>query len=372
MPAPGKLGKCSVLVLFFLVSTLFWRIHAAATLEELYVGAEAPGFSLENIKGQARTFEDIKGEKLTMIIFWSTWSRNSEKALKKAQTLFSKYKDKGLAVVAVNVDGLQAGPDEIKAMAGMTENLGLEYPMLLDRGLKVFHDYGIIAIPSTVILDPERTIRYELSGFPIVGSEEMIDFTVAYLEGRKPGKVVQRKGYQPDKKALRFYNMGINALKSKRMAATAELWFNKAIEADSLFVRPHISLGRFYVNRGQVAKAEEQYDAVLEKEPENVVALCELGMLMVNKDNMDEGRTLMQKAMQVDDSYTPCFYYLGYVSGREGRMEEADALFTRAQEINRLDLEISIYKGRLYEETDKPEEAAMAYRQAVELALSHE
>jgi len=374
VPAPVALlqRKRFPLVCICLLCTFFLWVPAAATLQDLYVGAEAPDFSLEDLNGRSWTFEDLKGEKLTMIIFWSTWSRNSKKILASAQKLYADYKDKGLAVVAVNVDSQQIPPAEITAIQAMVEDLGLEYPVLVDHGLTVFNVYGVIALPSTVLLDPGRTIRYELSGYPLVGSEEMIDFTVAQIEGREPQAVTQRKGYQPDKKALRFYNMGKNALHSKRMAATAEMWFKKAAAADSRFMQPHISLGMFYLEQGLLAKASEQFDLVLRKEPENVVALCERGLLLVNDNKLEEGKTLLQKAMQVEENYTPCFYYLGYTSGKEGKIEEALTMFTRALEINRLDMNIFIYKGRMYEEIGKPAKAAKAYRQALELVISRE
>ena len=135
-------------------------------------------------------------------------------------------------------------------------------------------------------------------------------------------------------------------------------------------MQPHISLGRFYVAQDHLSKAKEQFDLVLQKEPENVVALCDLGMLLVGEGKPDEGITLMQKAMQAEEYYTPCFYYLGYTYGKEGKMEDALAMFARALEINRMDMDIFIYKGRMYEETGKPAEAAKAYRQALELILS--
>ena len=82
---PGQychlLGKRFTLILCCFLCSLFLQIPAAATLEGLHVGAEVPDFTLEDIKGQNLAFNDIKGEKLTMIIFWSTWSRKSEKVL---------------------------------------------------------------------------------------------------------------------------------------------------------------------------------------------------------------------------------------------------------------------------------------------------
>lgn len=373
-PVIGRLLKKRFsLVLVCLLCGLFLRVPAAATLQGLYVGAEAPDFALKDLAGRQWTFADAKGEKLTMIIFWSTWSRNSEKALKHAQQLYSTYKGNGLSVVAINADSQQITPAEISSIKSMTAKLGLEFPVLLDQGLTVFHDYGVIALPSTVILDPTRTIRYELSGFPLVGSEEMADFTVAQIEGREPTKAVaKRKGYQPDKKALRFYNMGKNALLSRRMAATAEIWFKKAAEADSRFVQPHISLGRFYLEQGNPAKAKGQFEIVLQQEPDNVVALCEMGLLLVGDGQIEEGRTLMEKALQSENDYTPCLYYLGYTYGKEGKLEQALSMFTRALEINRMDMNIFVYKGRMFEETGRKEEASKAYRQALELVLSHE
>jgi len=373
---PGQISrqplKLLALVLICLLCSLFLQIPAAATLEGLYVGAEAPDFTLEDLKGQSLAFKDIKGEKLTMIIFWSTWSRNSGKVLKSAQKLYSDYKDKGLAVVAVNADGLRISSDQLTEIKATVSDLGLDYPVVLDQGLTVFHNYGIIALPSTVIVDPDRTILYELSGFPVVGSEEMIDFTVAHIEGRKPKAAVQKKGYQPDKKALRFYNMGRNALNSKRMAATAEMWFKKAAEADPKFVQPHISLGKFYVVRNKLDLAKEQFDAALQKEPENVVALCELGILLVGDGKYEDARNLMQKAIKVEEFYTPCFYYLGYTYGIEGEMEEASKMFAHALDINPMDMNIYIYKGQMYEESGKPKESAESYRKALEIILAHE
>jgi len=373
---PGQISrqplKLLALVLICLLCNFFLRIPAAATLEGLYVGAEAPDFTLEDLKGQSLAFKDIKGEKLTMIIFWSTWSRNSEKVLKSAQKLYSDYKDKGLTVVAVNADGLKITPDQVTGIQTKSADLGLEYPILLDQGLTVFHQYGVIALPTTVIVDPDRTILYELSGFPVVGSGEMLDFIVSHIEGREPKAAVQKKGYQPDKKALRFYNMGKNALNSKRMAATAEMWFKKAAEADPKFVQPHISLGRFYVVRNKLDLAKKQFDAALQKEPENVVALCELGMLLVGDGKYEDARNLMQKAIEIEEYYTPCYYYLGYTYSKEGKMEEASNLFARALEINPMDINIHTYKGRMYEESGNPAEAAKEYRNTLEIILAHE
>ena len=95
-------GKRFTLVMVCFISSLFFQVPAGATLEGLYVGAQAPDFSLEDLNGQSLSFADLSGEKLTMVIFWATWSRNSDKVLARAQKLYTDYKEKGLTVIAVN------------------------------------------------------------------------------------------------------------------------------------------------------------------------------------------------------------------------------------------------------------------------------
>jgi len=76
-------GKRFTLIMVCFLSCLIFQVPAGATpnLEGLYVGAQAPDFSLEDFNGQSSSFADLSGEKLTMVIFWTTWSRNSDKAL---------------------------------------------------------------------------------------------------------------------------------------------------------------------------------------------------------------------------------------------------------------------------------------------------
>ena len=82
-------GKRFTLVIVCFLSSLIFQVPAGANLEGLYVGAQAPDFSLEDFNGQSSSFADLSGEKLTMVIFWTTWSRDSDKALAKYQKLYT-------------------------------------------------------------------------------------------------------------------------------------------------------------------------------------------------------------------------------------------------------------------------------------------
>jgi len=360
--------RTTLLATLFTAYGVFLFTPAAATLQQLQVGMEAPDFSLPLVSGEKKSFAALRGDKLTVLLVWSTWDKKSEKALARMQKLYRKYRDKGLAVVAINADGQKISDADQAKIRSIVERLQLTYPVLVDNGLDYFHDIGIIALPSTVIVDRDRIIKYELSGYPLVGAEEMADFVTASLEGTKPA-LAEKKGYQPTKTALRFYNMGKNTLRSGRMAESAEMWFKKAIEADPKFVLPHISLGKFYVQRGDKAQAEAQFKEALAKEPTHVIALCESALLLFEDNRLAEGQSLLESAFKADEAYTPCYYYAGFAYGRQDKLEQALKMFDEAEKINPLDYNLYVYKGRVFEGQKKPQEAAAAYRKALETIL---
>jgi peroxiredoxin/Tfp pilus assembly protein PilF len=341
---------------------------AAATLQTLQTGMEAPDFSLNSLTGSTKTFSEIKGQKLTILVFWSTWSQKSGPALTRLQQLYDKYRDQGLSVIGVNVDDPTMSTETMTEIRKMLDKMKISFPIFIDNGLVAFHDYGVIAIPTTVILDGNRVIKEELSGFPLVGSELMVDTVINTMEGRKEMAATTAKKYKPDKTAVRFYNMGKAAQRSRRTAETSEMWFKKAIETDAGFVLPHLGLGKIYL-QVDPAKAKAEYKEALAKDPDNPIALCELGLILVNEGKTNEGESLFDTALKEEESYVPCYYYSGYSRGISGNLDEAVKLFAEAEKMNPFDYNNFIYQGRTFEGLKDQQRAVEAYKKALKLIL---
>jgi peroxiredoxin/Tfp pilus assembly protein PilF len=367
-PMLFRMKRTVLFTVLMSVSGILSFAPAAATLQTLQTGMEAPDFSLKSATNETKTFTAVKGEKLTVLIFWSTWSTKSENILKRMQQLHEKYKGQGLSIIGVNVDDQQISTGTLAEIRTVSEKLKISFPMLVDHGLVAFHDYGVIALPTTVIMDKDRMIKDELSGYPLVGSETMVDFIISTIEGKKT-PVVGKAGYQPNKNAVRFYNMGKTTLRSKRTADTAEMWFKKAVEADAAFVLPRLSLGKMYLQRGDTALAQAEYKEALARAPEHPIALCELGLILINEGKGKEGAALIESARKVEESYTPCYYYAAYAHGKEGRMEEAMKLFDEAKKINPFDYNNYVYQGKVFEAQKDRKKAFDAYKKALDIIL---
>ncbi len=167
------------LVLFLFAAVILTSAPAVNALESLRTGMKGPDFVLKDMNGRTTEFAGIEGQKLTVLLFWSTWSAYSKQALEQMERLYSKYKSKGLSVVAIDVDAQEITGQTLSQIKSEIDGMKLDIPVSIDYGLVAFHDYGVIAVPSTVILDKNRVIKYELAGFPLIGSDDMADYIEA-------------------------------------------------------------------------------------------------------------------------------------------------------------------------------------------------
>lgn len=360
----------ALVLVFFICCGMMLSPPAHATLLAMQVGMEGAEFSLLNLAGEPKTYSDLKGEKLTVLVFWSTWSGKSAKILARMQALFEKFQGRGLAIIGINADGQNLSDTALSDIRSLQEKLKIGYPLLLDHGLKAFHDYGVVALPTTVIMDRERLIKYELSGYPLVAAQKMEDFIAELLEGGRPTQPVEQGRCQPKKNALRFYNMGKSALKTKGGEDAADMWFKKACEADPDFVLPHLSLGMLYLRSAKALMAQAEFREVLVRQPDNPIALCESGMILVNGGKSGEGGALFEKARKSEESYAPCCYYAGYAYGKAGNLTEAWKMFDEAEKVNSRDYKIFVYKALILEERKDLENAADTYKKALVNILS--
>lgn len=343
---------------------------SSSALHSLEIGMEAPDFTLTDLNdGKSRAFSTLKGEKLTVVLFWATWGNNSKKALEQMQSLHEKYKGMGLAVVGINVDKQEIDEESLTKIREVVAPLKITFPLLVDRRLATFDSYGIIAAPSTLILDKNRVIRHELSGFPLMGADKLVQFVEAAIENKETAVEAVVIGYQPDKKAVRLWNMGISTLKSERTAAKAKGWFERAIAADPAFILPYISLGTLYYKQQNLLEAKKQFELALEKKPDHPVALSSLGRMLLDGGDLPASELMLTKAVQADEAYLLSYYLLGVLKSRQGKEAEALLWFNKAEQLNPRDYKLFVHKGIMYEELKNLPAATASYKKALALVI---
>ncbi len=89
----------------------------------------------ETLDGDPFTFEDITGNKLTMINVWATWCPPCVAELPELQELSEAYAEQGVEVIGVLADSIwevgERDDDAIAAGKKLLENAGVSYRVLI-------------------------------------------------------------------------------------------------------------------------------------------------------------------------------------------------------------------------------------------------
>jgi len=101
-----------------------------------------------------------------LINFWATWCGPCRQEMPLLDQLYTRYERVGFSLLGVNIDD-----DSARAME-MIRELGVSFPVLFDARKEVSQLYNVDAMPVTVLVDREGTVRYVHKGYK-PGYEEM-------------------------------------------------------------------------------------------------------------------------------------------------------------------------------------------------------
>ncbi len=104
-------------------------------------------FTLKNLNNEEVKLNEIVGDKVILLNFWTTWCPYCVKEIPELVDIYSKYKDKGLEILAVNI---QENHNQIKKFVSRYK---MEYPVLLDTNANVARSYGVRGIPTNFLID---------------------------------------------------------------------------------------------------------------------------------------------------------------------------------------------------------------------------
>lgn len=145
------------IVLVILVAAVAYAIISNINKDttKIDVGSRAPEFKLEQVNknNELETIKlsDFKG-KGVMLNFWATYCKPCEAEMPYMEKLYPEYKDKGVEIVAVNLDLTEL------VVNRFIERFDLTFPVPHDKSGQVMDLYGVGPIPSTFFINPEGEV----------------------------------------------------------------------------------------------------------------------------------------------------------------------------------------------------------------------
>ncbi len=134
----------------------------APPTEGLAVGQQAPEFAVDLPDGTRFQLTDLDGEPVRLadlrgravwITFWASWCPPCQQETPVIRELAEEYRERGLEVVAVQV---QETVDDGRRYA---ERYGLRYTIGSDVSGHVFRAYRVFGLPTQFFLDGDGVIR---------------------------------------------------------------------------------------------------------------------------------------------------------------------------------------------------------------------
>jgi len=120
------------------------------------IGDQAPNFELiqvnHNNENEKIKLSELEG-KGVMLNFWGTWCPPCRDEMPYMEDLYPEYKEKGIEIVAVNLD-----QSKLKIEQFINE-FDLTFPVPHDVRDEVRELYGVGPLPSTIFISPDGVIN---------------------------------------------------------------------------------------------------------------------------------------------------------------------------------------------------------------------
>jgi peroxiredoxin len=119
--------------------------RAAGPLEQ----PPAPAFNARDLEGRSVSLAALRARGPVLIDFWATWCTPCRAALVELEDWRRRYGPRGLAIVAVSVDG----PRNLAKVRPYVSRLRVGYPVVIDDDGRLQELYQVTELPTAVLVD---------------------------------------------------------------------------------------------------------------------------------------------------------------------------------------------------------------------------
>ena len=317
-------------MIFFVFSLVFLVLFTpASNAISISHGAAAPDFTLQSIEGKTVSLGAYKGSVLVMI-FWRTDQQRSVLALQDAEDILKKYKVKDMNVVSI----IEDSDNKENALMIYKEN-NIDYTLLIDSDRQVYGDYGVRVFPTTVIIDRQGMIAYDIPSHPLTYKTKLRGYvkkTLGEIDESELEEVLSPHKEAKDKSSLeasRLYNLALKFTES-RMLDMAINTAIKSVTASPELVSSHILLGFLYLESKDTDKAIASFTRALELDTESHDAKTGLGGGLVLKGEVDKAIEILESAAVTNPYPQMTYYELGKAYELRGDKDKSIEMYKKA------------------------------------------
>jgi peroxiredoxin len=117
-------------------------------------------FTLETVGGEPVSLRQFLGKKPVLLVFWATWCPECKAAIPAINALHGGPAGEKMQILALDYRETRE-----KVAAAVTSR-GIRYPVLLDAHGQVARAFGVVGIPTYILIGRDGTVAYRENVLP--------------------------------------------------------------------------------------------------------------------------------------------------------------------------------------------------------------
>ncbi len=161
-----KVMRLFVILLFSVLGLCF--VSFSASEDKVFaevgtgvdIGNRAASFRLLTLDGKEIELESFAKDKVTLLVFGTTWCPSCRHEIPLLKEYYSEFKDEGLNVLGIDIQ------ESVKKVKSLADKNKINYPVVLDSKAVAARLYKVVGIPLNIVLDRDGIIVYKANKPP--------------------------------------------------------------------------------------------------------------------------------------------------------------------------------------------------------------
>jgi Tfp pilus assembly protein PilF/peroxiredoxin len=300
---------------------------------------KAPAFDLPAMLPPGKRVSSQPLDRPILLMFGEAYNERTQEALAALKKI---YKTAGLTEIDLPVYLImsQEPTEEQKAQLDAKDKVRAD--ILLDKDRKAFGDYGVIVLPSVVIIDRQGRINLALSGFPLTFSdivEDAILFTVGRMTREEyESSVATSRGpansEDPAAKVGRLTGLA-GQLMRRGFAELALERYREVLTLDANYVPARLGMAQIYIRLNRLPEATEQLQNVLKADENNIEANLLMAWVEIRRggEEIASAKWRLNWLLTTHPSHPQANYLMGAVCEAQGEKDRALEHYKKAAQV---------------------------------------
>jgi hypothetical protein len=325
--------KCYTLLVLLLVTTANSSVHVLSQLNQF---DKAPELVLPKLASPLESIDLQKLGRPTILIFGEAYNQHTLESLVKLKEIFDTI---GITESDLNVFLIVSHTPDKQQISQIHAKENINVEILLDKNLNAFGDYGIIVLPSTIVIDKQGRVDLAVSGVPLSYADMVEDATLLATERItrqqfESSLSAKQQNTTEQESVMRAHRLASLArqLARRNFTKLAIKRYRQALELDKTYDEARIGVARCLIKLNFLPDAIEELQKILQNNAEDVEANLVMAQIEIIQGGggIADGKQKILQILSVNPDNPEANYLMGTACEAQGQKDDALNYYKKA------------------------------------------